>query len=54
MSKPSPERQLRVLHVEDSELDHQLIAVELARAGLRVELCRLDSLAAVNAALDER
>ncbi|MDL5033576.1 response regulator [Pelomonas sp. APW6] len=54
MSKPSPERQLRVLHVEDSELDHQLIAVELARAGLRVSLCRLDSLAAVNAALDER
>ncbi|MGM9512633.1 response regulator [Roseateles sp. DB2] len=54
MSKPSPERQLRVLHVEDSELDHHLIAVELARAGLKVELCRLDSLAAVNAALDER
>ena len=54
MSKPSPERQLRVLHVEDSELDHHLIAVELARAGLQVELCRLDSLAAVNAALDER
>ena len=54
MSKPSPERQLRVLHVEDSELDHHLIAVELARAGLQVELCRMDSLAAVNAALDER
>ncbi len=54
MSKPSTERQLRVLHVEDSELDHQLIAAELARAGLKVELCRMDSLAAVNAALDER
>ena len=54
MSKPSTERQLRVLHVEDSVLDHDLIAVELARAGLKVELCRLDSLAAVNAALDER
>jgi signal transduction histidine kinase len=45
-------RVLRVLHVEDSELDHQLILVELTRAGLRVEIERLDSLPQVLAALD--
>lgn len=47
-------RVLRVLHVEDSELDHQLISTQLTRAGLSVELQRLDSLPAVLAALDER
>ncbi|MDR7334947.1 response regulator [Roseateles asaccharophilus] len=45
-------RVLRVLHVEDAELDHQLILAELIRAGLRVEIERLDSLPAVLAALD--
>jgi len=44
-------RVLRVLHVEDSELDHQLIAAQLARAGLRVALERLDALPAVLTAL---
>lgn len=46
-------RVLRVLHVEDSELDHQLISAQLARAGLRVEMQRLDGLPAVLAALDK-
>ncbi|KQY86475.1 response regulator [Pelomonas sp. Root1444] len=45
-------RILHVLHVEDSELDHQLILAQLGRAGLRVELERLDAFAAVLAALD--
>jgi signal transduction histidine kinase len=45
-------RVLRVLHVEDSELDHQLILAQLTRAGLKVEMERLDALAAVLAALD--
>ena len=45
-------RILRVLHVEDSELDHQLIAAQLKRAGLQVEMERLDALAAVLAVLD--
>lgn len=45
-------RVLRVLHVEDSELDHQLIAAQLARAGLRVDAQRLDALPAVLAALE--
>ncbi|MFG6416790.1 response regulator [Roseateles sp. DC23W] len=46
-------RILRVLHVEDAELDHQLILAELGRAGLRVVLERLDSLPMVLAALDQ-
>ncbi len=46
-------RVLRVLHVEDSELDHQLISAQLARAGLRVDMQRLDGLPAVLAALDK-
>jgi signal transduction histidine kinase len=45
-------RLLRVLHVEDSELDHQLILAQLSRAGLRVEMERLDALPAVQAALE--
>ena len=45
-------RVLRVLHVEDSELDHQLILAQLSRAGLKVEMERLDALPAVLAALD--
>ncbi|KQW51847.1 MULTISPECIES: response regulator [unclassified Roseateles] len=45
-------RVLRVLHVEDSDLDHQLILAQLTRGGLKVEIERLDSLPAVLAALD--
>ncbi|MCE4554879.1 response regulator [Roseateles cellulosilyticus] len=47
-------RVLRVLHVEDSDLDHQLILAQLTRAGVRVEMERLDALSAVLAALDRR
>lgn len=47
-------RVLRVLHVEDSELDHQLILTQLLRGGLRVEMERLDALPAVLAALGRR
>jgi signal transduction histidine kinase len=46
-------RVLRVLHVEDSELDHQLILAALTRAGVRVEIERLDSLPRVLAVLDQ-
>ena len=45
-------RVLRVLHVEDSELDHQLILAQLGRAGLKIEMQRLDALPAVLAALE--
>jgi signal transduction histidine kinase len=50
--KNSP-RQLRVLHIEDSDLDHQLVLAELSRAGLSLELRRVDTPAAVEAALAE-
>ncbi len=46
-------RILRVLHVEDSDLDHQLILTQLIRAGVPVEMQRLDSLPAVLAALEQ-
>jgi len=45
-------RVLRLLHVEDSELDHQLILAQLSRAGLKVDMERLDALPVVLAALD--
>lgn len=51
MSSPTAERHLRILHIEDSELDHQLIMAQLRRAGLDLELVRMDSLAEVGAAL---
>ena len=44
-------RVLRVLHVEDSDLDHQLILAQLARSGLKVDMQRLDALPAVLDAL---
>ena len=43
---------LRVLHVEDDELDHQLILTQLQRAGMAVEMERLDALPDVLEALD--
>jgi signal transduction histidine kinase len=53
MSIPSTERQLRVLHVEDSEVDHELIMAQLLRAGLDVEVQRVESLAEVAEALKQ-
>lgn len=44
---------LRVLHVEDSELDHELVRAQLAQAGLWVEWTRVDTVAAFDAALDQ-
>lgn len=45
------ERLLRVLHVEDAEMDHQLIHAQLRRAGLQLEMQRVDTLAEVALAL---
>lgn len=42
---------LRVLHLEDSELDHQLMMTQLMRAGLDVHALRVESAAAFQAAL---
>lgn len=50
-TSPIAERCLRLLHIEDSDLDHQLILAQLQRAGLRFEVCRLDSLAEIESAL---
>lgn len=53
MTISSADRRLRVLHVEDSELDHQLILAQLRRAGLALEVERVDTLSAVARALGE-
>ena len=50
---PLAERSLRLLHIEDSDLDHQLILAQLQRAGLRFEITRLDTLPDIEAALDQ-
>ena len=52
---PAPHRKtLRVLHLEDSELDHELEMAHLRRGGLQVESTRVDSEPAFRAALEER
>ena len=38
-----PRRALRVLHLEDSELDHELALAYLARGGLNVDAVRVDT-----------
>ena len=43
MPMASTDRELRVLHLEDSELDHELMVVHLMRGGLRVRALRIDS-----------
>ena len=48
----NPVRQLRVLHLEDSEFDHELMLAHLVRGGLRVSVRRIDSEAEFLAALD--
>src|SRR5262249_12332805 len=50
---PAPHRKkLRVLHLEDSELDHDLAMAHLRRSGLEVETVRVDSEPAFRAALE--
>ena len=46
------ERELRVLHLEDSELDHELTCAHLQRGGLRVKIRRIDSEIEFLASLD--
>jgi len=53
MTIPIADRRLRVLHVEDSELDHQLIMAQLRRAGLDLEFERVDTVPAVAQALSQ-
>lgn len=42
---PQPPPRLRVLHVEDSEVDHELITLQLQRGGLRADLHRVETVA---------
>ena len=49
---PARRAPLRVLHLEDSELDHELEMAHLRRSGLRVDCTRVDSEPAFRAALD--
>jgi signal transduction histidine kinase len=49
---PISQRELRVLHLEDSDLDHELTLAHLLRGGLRVSVRRIDSETEFLAALD--
>jgi signal transduction histidine kinase len=53
MPLASTDRELRVLHLEDSELDHELMVVHLMRGGLRVRALRIDSEGDFIAALEQ-
>jgi len=52
MSTPAAQP-LRILHLEDSELDHDLVLAQLLRAGLRVRLHRVETRSEFERALDE-
>ncbi|HET9820679.1 MAG TPA: histidine kinase [Burkholderiaceae bacterium] len=49
----SHRRSLRVLHVEDSEVDHEIAMAYLAAGGRQLQTLRVDSEAAFRAALEE-
>jgi len=53
MTYSSPERHLRLLHIEDSELDHELTLAHLRRGGIQAEALRVDTEAEYLKALDE-
>ena len=51
--KTDPSRCLRVLHIEDSELDHELVLAHLQRGGLNAQARRIESEAEVRALLGD-
>jgi signal transduction histidine kinase len=53
MPASSPGRALRVLHIEDSELDHELMCAHLRRGGLAAQTRRVESETEFRAALRE-
>ncbi len=53
MNAPTRQRSLRVLHLEDSELDHELAMAHLRADGRPVQTLRVDSEAGFRAALEE-
>jgi len=52
MTPSAIERRLRVLHIEDSELDHELTLAHMRRQGVDVLIARIDSLAEFERALE--
>jgi signal transduction histidine kinase len=50
---PAAPRVLRVLHLEDSEPDHELALLQLRRGGLHVSMLRVETAEAFRAALNE-
>ncbi len=53
MTRPAKPRRLRLLHLEDSELDHQLVLAHLRRGGIEAVIRRVDHEADFLGALDE-
>ncbi len=53
MPNPLKDRVLRVLHLEDSELDHELMKAQLARGGLKCKVVRVEAELAFLEALDQ-
>jgi signal transduction histidine kinase len=53
MTYSSSERPLRLLHIEDSELDHELTLAHLRRGGIVADALRVDTEAEYLRALDE-
>ena len=51
--KKDPSRCLRVLHIEDSELDHELVLAHLQRGGLNAQALRIESEAEFRALLGD-
>ncbi|MBW8828459.1 MAG: response regulator [Burkholderiales bacterium] len=53
MTYSSPQRHLRLLHIEDSELDHELTLAHLRRGGVNAEAVRVETESEYLRALDE-
>ncbi len=53
MTAPARQRSLRVLHLEDSELDHELAMAHLRAGGRAVQTLRVESESGFRAALEE-
>ena len=53
MPAPGPQRSLRVLHLEDSDVDHELAAALLGHDGRPLTMLRVDTEPAFRAALEE-
>ena len=51
--RPGSDRELRILHLEDAEPDHELAVAHIARGGLCADVRRIDSEAAFLGALEE-